>query len=124
MEAQISLYHGLTFLAWVTGVFVVVLLGFLVKLLINLSKLTKNLDETTSMVKDELEPTLKEVNKTIKTINVLVENADKNIDVVKKSFDSMFSVGSLALLRVKSLSGGLIKSFAKGFFTVLKLFLK
>ena len=60
--SQIALNHGLTFLAWATGVIVVIIGGFLVKLLIDLSALAKNLNETSNIVNTELKPTLKELN--------------------------------------------------------------
>ena len=40
--SQIALNQGLTFLAWVTGIVILAVGGFLIKLLIDLSALSKN----------------------------------------------------------------------------------
>ena len=48
--SQIALNQGLTFLAWATGIVVIVVAGFLVKLLIDLSALAKNLNQTSIIV--------------------------------------------------------------------------
>ena len=81
--SQIALNQGLTFLAWVTSVVLVVVAGFLIKLLIDLSKLSKNLNETSVMLNTELKPTLQELSETLRTINELVQSTDKGVDNVK-----------------------------------------
>ena len=60
--SQIALNQGLTFLAWVTGIIVIVVAVFLVKLLIDLSALAKNLNQTSILLNTELKPTLGELN--------------------------------------------------------------
>lgn len=122
--SQIALNQGLTFLAIATGVIVIVVGGFLVKLLFDLSKLTKNVDETTTIVKTEIEPTIKELNKALQSINSIAQNADKQVDSLAKIFENMLGAGSLALLKAKKMSGGLIKGIVKGMVTVFKLFIK
>lgn len=123
-HSQIELYQGLTFLAWATGAVIIVVAGFLAKLLFDLSKLTRNLDETTTVIKAEVEPALVELNEALKTLNSIAKNADKQVDILKKSFDGMLSITSLAFLKAKNLSGGLVKGLSKGFFTIVKMFLK
>lgn len=122
--SQIVLNQGLTFLAIATGIIFVVVGGFLIKLLIDLSKLTKNVDETTTIVKTEIEPTLQEFNKTLKSINSIAQNADKQVDSLGKLIENILGAGALAFNRAKDLSGGLVKSFIKGFVTVVKMFWK
>lgn len=122
--SQIVLHQGLTFLAIATGIILIVVGAFLTKLLIDLSKLTKNLDETTSIVKTEIEPALKELNHTIKTINSIAENADKRVNSLSKLIGDLFGAGSIALTKAKSLSGGILKGFTKGFVGIIKMFIK
>ena len=44
--SQIALNQGLTFLAWATGIVVIVIAVYLIKLLIDLRELAQNLNET------------------------------------------------------------------------------
>lgn len=122
--SQIILNHGLTFLACATGIMLVVIGGFVIKLIIDLSKLTKNLDETTTIVKAEVEPTLKELNNALKSINSIAQNADKQVDSLGKLIENILGAGALAFTRAKNLSGGLLKGFAKGLATVIKMLWK
>lgn len=115
--SQIALNNGLTFLAWVTGVVVLVVGSFLTKLLIDLSKLSKNLNETSVMLNTELKPTLSELNKTLKTINELVQNTDKGFDSFKTAVEKVLG-------KTKLLSESIIGGFLKGFVSVLGLFSK
>lgn len=122
--SQIALNNGLLFLAISTGVIFLVVGGFLVKLIIDLSKLTQNLDETTTVVKKEIEPTLKELKQALTSINAIAQNADQKVDSLSKFFENMLGAGSIALIKAKHLSGGLIKGLIKGGFSVFKMFLK
>lgn len=122
--SQIVLNHGLTFLAVATGIIVVVVGGFLVKLLFDLSKLAKNVDETTTIVKAEVEPTLKELNKALQSINSIAQNADKQVDSLSKLFENLLGASSVAFIKAKKVSGGIIKGLVKGLITVFKLFMK
>lgn len=122
--SQIVLNNGLTFLAVATGIIVIVVGGFLVKLLFDLSKLAKNVDETATIVKAEIEPTLKELNNALQSINSIAQNADKQVDSLSKLFENLLGAGSLAFIKAKKVSGGLIKGLVKGLITVFKLFMK
>lgn len=115
--SQIALNHGLTFLAWATGVIVVIIGGFLVKLLIDLSALAKNLNETSNIVNTELKPTLKELNQTLSSINEIVKSTDKNVGDFKSA------VGNI-LNKTKIVSGTLLGGLFKGFTTAYKMFKK
>jgi len=122
--SRIILNQGLTFLAFATGIIIIVVGGFLAKLLIDLSKLTKNVDETTTIVKTEIEPTLMELNKALQSINSIAQNADKQVDSLAKIFETIIGAGGLAFSRAKTFSGGLVKGLVKGLVTVIKIFLK
>lgn len=115
--SQIALNQGLTFLAWVTSIVIVVVAGFLVKLLIDLSKLSKNLNETSVMLNTELKPTLKELNETLHTINELVKSTDKGVDNVKNVVEKVLG-------KTKLLSESIFGGFLKGFVSMLGLFSK
>lgn len=88
--SQIALNQGLTFLAWATGIVVIIVAGFLVKLLIDLSALAKNVNETSVLLNNELKPTLKELNETLASINAIVKSTDKGVDNFKTAVERTF----------------------------------
>jgi predicted PurR-regulated permease PerM len=107
-----QLYQSLTFLAYATGVIVILVGIMLVKLLFDVSKLTKNINETTTIVKTELEPTLKNVNKSVEIVSGIVIKADEGIGKVKSFIEN----SPLKILTKMSSFGG---SIVKGFFSGL-----
>ncbi|MFR1672744.1 MAG: DUF948 domain-containing protein [Candidatus Gastranaerophilaceae bacterium] len=115
--SQIALNQGLTFLAWATGIVVIIVAGFLVKLLIDLSALAKNVNETSVLLNNELKPTLKELNETLASINAIVKSTDKGVDNFKTAVERTF--GKTKLIS-ESIFGGIIK----GFTTVYSMFAK
>ena len=115
--SQIALNQGLTFLAWATGIVILVVGGFLVKLLIDLSALSKNLNETSILVNTELKPTLKEINETLHAVNALVKSTDKNVDSFKNAVEKTFG-------KTKMISESIVSGLVKGFVTVMGLFAK
>lgn len=122
--SQIVLNQGLTFLVISTAIILIVVGVFLIRLLINLSKLAKNINETTTIVKSEMKPTLHELHKALESINSIAQNADKQVDSIAKLFENVFEAGTVAFIRAKNLSGGLVKGFVKGLFTVMKFVIK
>lgn len=115
--SQVALNQGLTFLAWATGVVVIVVAGFLVKLLIDLSKLSKSLNNTTEILNEELKPTLSAVSETLTTVNDLVKSTDKGFYNAKEAFEAFLN-------KTKVISGSLLGGFLKGFVSILGLFSK
>ena len=115
--SQIALNQGLTFLAWATGVVVVIVAGFLVKLLIDLSVLAKNQNQTSIIVNTELKPTLKELNETLNSINEIVKNTDKGVGDFKSAIGKFVD-------KTKLVSGTLFGGLINGFTTAYKLFRK
>ncbi len=115
--SQIALNQGLTFLAWATGIVVLVVGGFMVKLLVDLSALSKNINETSILINTELKPTLQEINETLHALNTLVKNTDKNVDSFKSAVEK-------ALGKTKMLSDSIFGGVIKGFVTVMGLFAK
>ncbi len=115
--SQIALNQGLTFLAWATGIILIIVAGFLIKLLIDLSVLAKNLNETSIIINTELKPTLRELNQTLSSINEIVKNTDKNVDDFKSAIGRFVD-------KTKIVSGTLIGGLFKGFTTVYNLFRK
>lgn len=115
--SQIALNHGLTFLAWSSGIAIIIVAGFLIKLLYDLSKLAKNLNETSVIINTELKPTLNELNLTLSSINEIVKNTDKGV------LDFKAAVGKF-IDKTKIVSGSLFGGLLKGFSTAYKLFKK
>ena len=115
--SQIALNQGLTFLAWVTGIVILVVGGFLVKLLVDLSALSKNLNETSILINTELKPTLDEINETLHAVNSLVKSTDKNVDSFKSAVENTFG-------KTRKISESIVTGLVKGFVTVFDLFKK
>ena len=115
--SQIALNQGLTFLAWATGIVVIVIAVYLIKLLIDLRELAQNLNETSIILNTELKPTLKELNETLHSVNSIVKNTDQGVDNFKGAVEKTF--GKTKILS-ESIFGGLIK----GFTTIFNLFAK
>ncbi len=111
--SQISLNNGLTFLAWASGIIIVVVGAFLIKLLFDLSKLVKNANATAEMLNVELKPTLKELSETLSAVNAIVKTTDHGFDVVKTVFGKTFDK-----------TKGLVAGVMQGFKTVITLFRK
>lgn len=115
--SQVALNNGLTFLAWSTGIVVLVVAGFLIKFLIDLSALAKNVNETAILLNNELKPTLKELNDTLHSINAIVKNTDQGVDSFKSAVEK--TLGKTKLIS-ESIIGGIIK----GFTSVFSMFVK
>ena len=115
--SQLALNQGLTFLAWATGVIVIVVGVFLVKLLYDLSTLTKNVNETSVLLNKELRPTLYELKETLEAVNSIIHSTDKGVDSLKTAVENVFG-------KTKMLSESLFNGIMKGFVTVMGLFSK
>ena len=113
--SQIALNQGLTFLAWVTGIVILAVGGFLIKLLIDLSALSKNLNETSILINTELKPTLQEINETLHAVNTLVKSTDRNVDSFKSAVEKTFG-------KTKMISESIVSGVIKGFVSVMGLF--
>ena len=115
--SQIALNQGLAFLAWATGVIVIVLGACIVKLAIDSSGLIKNLKETSNIINTELKPTLQNVNETLTSINGIIKNTDKGVGDVKSAIGKIVD-------KTKSFSGTLLGGLLNGFMTVYKMLKK
>ncbi len=115
--SQIALNQGQAFLAWTTGIFLIVVGYFLVRLLIDLSHLAKNLNETSILINTELKPTLNELNQTLASVNAIIKSTDQNVDNFKAAVNR--TIGKTKIL-TETIFGGLVN----GFMTAFKLFTK
>lgn len=115
--SQIALNHGLTFLAWASGIILIVIACFLVKLLMDLSTLIKNLNQTSIMLNTELKPTLDELHETLQSVNSIIKNTDNNMGSIKDAVENTFG-------KTKAITGSLFSGVVKGFGTMWKLFTK
>lgn len=123
-SSQAALHQSLTFLAYASGIILILVGGFLTKLIIDLSKLSKNVDDTTTVVKTELKPTLKELNESLRAFNDFLRTTDRNIDKVKTTMGDVLGVSASALSKIGLVSNSLAKGVFKGFSTVMKMFCK
>ena len=113
------LYQSLTFLAYATGIIVILVGAMLVKVLFDLSKLAKNVNETTTIVKTELVPTLQNINKSVEIVSSIIIKADENFnklkDAIKNSPLGIFS-------KLTSITGTVTKGFFGGLCSAFKMF--
>lgn len=114
-----QLYQGLTFLAYATGVIVILVGIMLVKVLFDLSRLTNNINDTTNIVKEELVPTLKNVNKSVEIVSGIIIKADAGVNRVKE----FISNSPLKILsKLSTVTGTVAKGFFGGLCAGLKAF--
>ena len=114
-----QLYQGLTFLAYATGVMLILIGIMLVKVLIDLSKLMSNVNDTANLVKEELVPTLKNVNKSVEIVSGIIIKADEGVSKVK----NFIANSPLKILAKLSTVGGTVaKGFLGGLCAGLKTF--
>ena len=116
-----QLYQSLTFLAYSTGVIVILVGAMFIKVLFGLSKLTKNVDETATIVKTELVPTLKNINKSVEIVSGIIIKADESVNKVKE----MIKNSPLRILtKVSAVTGGVAKGLMGGLCSAFKFFAK
>ena len=116
-----DLYQSLTFLAYATGVIIIIVGGMLVKVLFDVSKLTKNINETAAEVRTELVPTLKNINKSVEIVSGIIIKTDEGVnkikDAIKNSPLNIFS-------KIAGVTGSISRGFMSGLCSAFKLFSK
>lgn len=116
-----QLYQSLTFLAYATGVIVILVGAMLIKVLFDLSKLANNVDETATIIKTELVPTLKNINKSVEIVSGIIIKADEGVNKVKEAIKN----SPLHLLsKLSTVTGTVAKGFFSGLCSAFKIFAK
>ena len=103
MDAQLS--QGLTFLAWTSGIFLIVVGIFVIKLLFDLSRLTCNMNKSAEIVKNEIEPILKNVGESAATINKMVQTTDKKVGKFTETYDKISNIVIKSVTKASAVSG-------------------
>ena len=116
-----QLYQGLTFLAYATGVAVILVSIMIIWVLFDVSKLMRNINETAVIIKTELEPTLKNINKSVEIVSGIIIKTDEKIQKVK---DFVKKTPLNLLTKVLSISGMISKGFWGGIASGFKIFSK
>ena len=112
-----QLYQSLSFLAYATGIIIILVGIMLIKVLFDLSKLTTNLNETTEIVKTELEPTLKNISKSVEIVSGIIIKTDAGVNKIKKFIaNSPLKI----LTKLSTFGGSVVKGFFSGLFAALK----
>lgn len=122
MDSQLS--QGLTFLAWTSTSFLIVVGIFFVKLLFDCSKLLKNIDKNVVIVQNELEPIVKNISETTTTINNIVQTANGKISKFSNIYDKATDVVVNTVSKASAVSGTLLKYAFKGLCSSFKYFTK
>ena len=121
METTVQLNNSLTFLAYATGIIILLVGAMLAKVHFDLSKLTRNVDETVTIAKTELEPTLKNINKSVEILSGVIIKTDSNIKKIK----NFLSKTPLKLLgNLSKLSSRASRGFWSGLSAAMKMFSK
>ena len=116
-----QLYTSITFLAYSTGVIIILVGAMLIKVLFDLSKLAKNVDETATIIKTELVPTLQNINKSVAIVSGIIIKADEGVNRVKEIIKN----SPLRILtKLSAVTGTISKGFFSGISTAFKYFSK
>lgn len=116
-----ELYKGLTFLAYASGIIIIIIGIMLTVVLFNITKLTKNINETTTLIKTELEPTLKNVRQSVEIVSSVIIKTNDGINKAKE----FLSKTPLKLLgQFAKITGKATKGFFAGLHSAYKIFSK
>jgi len=119
-----QMYQGLTFLAWTTGVILIIVAVFLVKLFVDVSRLVRNINELTNIFKTEVEPTLKNLNSSMGLIAKMIKDTDEQVNKFKRIAEKFSGLSGKLFDKASDVSKVLSKGFFSGLWFVLKLFSK
>lgn len=122
MDTQLA--HGLTFLAWSGGLFLVVVGGFIVKVLFDLAKLLRSINKNVDIVQSELEPIVKNVSEATTTINDIVQSTGEKINKISGVYDKASDVVVNTITKASAMSGTVLKYVFKGICSSVKYFVK
>ena len=113
------LYQSLTFLAYATGVIVILVGGMLIKVLFDISKLTQNVNETAAAAKTELIPTFKNINKSVEIVSGIIIKTDEGVNKIKEAIkNSPLNI----LSKLAGITGSISKGFIGGLSAAFKIF--
>ena len=118
METELS--QGLTFLAWTSGVFLIIIGIFTVKLLFDLSRLTLSIKKSTDIIHTELSPIMKNLNETTTTINDLVQTTNKKVGKFAEVCDKATDIATSIVAKASSAIGVVLKEGGKLIFSAIK----
>ena len=98
MDANLA--TGLTFLSWVSGIFLAIVGVFAIKLIIDLIILVKNLNKSARIINSEIEPIMKNINESTTAVNDMVQSVSSKVEKINKTYDKLsdmvFGVASKA----------------------------
>lgn len=122
METQLA--QGLTFLAWSSAGFLIIVGIFIVKVLFDASKLLKSLDKNVTIIQSELEPIVKNISETTGTINDMVQSTGKKVSKLTNLYDKATDVVVATVSKASAISGTVLKYALKGALASFKYMLK
>lgn len=118
MDTELS--QGLTFLAWTSSIFLIVIGVFATKLLFDLSRLTVSVKKSADIVQEELEPIMKNVSATTTTLNDFVQTTNKKVGKLTEAYDKASEIFLKTLSKAAEASGVVLKEIAKGLYAGFK----
>ena len=119
MEAA-SLYQGLTFLAWTSVVFLIVVGIFIVKLLFDCTKLVKTVDKTATIINDSAKPIIEDVTETVNIISKMVKKTETKVNSLK----GLSEKTSKIIFKIFSKTTSIAGIISKGVWSLIKTFIK
>ncbi len=115
-----SLYQGLTFLAWTSAGFLIIVGLFLIKVLFDLSSLLKLMKQTADIVKTSAKPIFSDVTESVSIITKYVKKADTNISKFNNISGKVSKIVISMISKTSAISGVVLK----GIFSLVKSFKK
>ena len=115
-----NMYHGLTFLAWTSAGFLIIVGLFLVKVLFDLSSLLTKMNQTADIVKDSAKPIFADITESVSIVNKYVKRADTDLT----KFNDLSGKASKIIVELLSKTSAVSGIIAKGLWNIIKSFKK
>ncbi len=115
-----NMYHGLTFLAWTSAGFLIIVGLFLVKVLFDLSSLLTKMNQTADIVKNSAKPIFADITESVNIINKYVKKADSGLT----KFNNLSGKASKIVIALISKTSAISGIIAKGIWSMIKSFKK
>lgn len=115
-----SLYQGLTFLAWTSVGFLIIVGLFIVKVLFDLSRLLKSINQTAVLVKEGSEPIIKDLTESVKILASMAKRTENNVTSIKNFLGNSSKYLIAGLIKTSKFSGVIFKWIT----SIIKMFTK
>ncbi len=105
-----NLYQGLTFLAWTSAGFLIIVGLFIVKVLFDLSSLLTKMNQTADIVKTSAKPIFADITESVNIVNKYMKKADYGLTKFNDISCKTSKIVVALLSKTSALSGVLIRT--------------